>query len=93
MGGRTGGANLIVGAVFLVLALFIRGNALPFLSLIPYAVLGVMVAFVGLQHALLVRDIRGWQSILVVVLIAGITVATNNLALGVCFGYRAASGA
>lgn len=86
MGARTGGANLIIGGVFLVLALFVHGNALPFLSLIPYAVLGVMVAFVGLQHAWLVRDVRGWHNMAVVVVIAGVTMATDNLALGFACG-------
>jgi len=86
LGARIGGANLMIGSVFLALALFVDGNVLPLLSLIPYPVLGVMLAFVGLQHALLVRDLRGWLNIAVAILIAVVTLATSNLALGFALG-------
>lgn len=86
LGARTGGANLMIGSVFVALALFLDGNALPLFSLIPYPILGVMVAFVGLQHALLARDLRGWLNIAVAILIAVVTLATSNLALGFALG-------
>jgi len=86
LGARTGGANLMIGSVFLALALFLDGNALPLFSLIPYSVLGVMLAFVALQHGLLARDLRGWLNIAVAILIAVVTLATSNLALGFALG-------
>ncbi|MFQ5925039.1 MAG: putative sulfate/molybdate transporter [Dehalococcoidia bacterium] len=86
LGARTGGANLMIGSVFLGLALFLDGNLLPLLSLIPYPILGVMVAFVGLQHALLARDLQGWLNIAVAILIAVVALATSNLALGFALG-------
>lgn len=86
LGARTGGANLMIGSVFLALALFADGNVLPLLSLIPYPVLGVMVAFVGLQHALLVRDLQRWFHIAVAILIAVVGLVTSNLALGFGLG-------
>lgn len=84
LGARTGGANLMIGSIFL--ALFLDGDALPLFSLIPYPALGVMVAFVGVQHALLARDVRGWLNIAVVILIALVALTTRNLALGFALG-------
>jgi SulP family sulfate permease len=86
LGARTGGANLMIGSLLLALALFVGGNVLPLLSVIPYPVLGVMLMFVGLQHAILVRDLRGWLNIAVAIMIAGVTLATSNLALGMALG-------
>ena len=86
LGARTGIANLIIGSLLVVLALFVDGNPLPLLSLIPYPVLGVMVAFIGLQHALLIRDLRGWLNIAVVLLITLVTLVTGNLAIGFALG-------
>ncbi|MBI2328492.1 MAG: sulfate permease, partial [Chloroflexi bacterium] len=53
LGARTGGAALLIGVPLVAMALFLDGNVLPILSLVPYAVLGVLVVFVGVQHALL----------------------------------------
>ena len=82
LGARTGAAGLMLGALFVTLAVFVDGNALPILSLIPYSVLGVLVVFVGVQHGLLVRDLRGAPDIAVVSVIAIMAVITGNLAIG-----------
>ncbi len=82
LGARTGLAPVLMGALCLALALFVDGNALPFLALIPYPVLGALLAFVGVQHARLVRDLRGWEEIGVALVTAGVGFATGNLALG-----------
>jgi SulP family sulfate permease len=82
LGARTGAAPLIMGALCLALALFVDGNALPILALIPYPVLGTLLAFVGVQHGLLVRDLRGWEEAGVALTTAFLGFATNNLALG-----------
>jgi len=82
LGARTGAAPLLMGILCLALALLVDGNALPFLALIPYPVLGILVAFVGVQHGLLVRDLRGWEGIGVALTTALLGFATGNLALG-----------
>ena len=82
LGARTGAAPFIMGALCLALALFVDGNALPILALIPYPVLGTLLAFVGVQHGLLVRDLRGWEEAGVALTTAFLGFATNNLALG-----------
>ncbi|MBC7227777.1 MAG: sulfate permease [Thermoflexales bacterium] len=82
LGARTGLAPILIGALCLALALFVDGNALPFLALVPYPVLGALLAFVGVQHAWLARDLRGWEEAAVALLTAGVGFATGNLALG-----------
>ncbi|MGB9890555.1 MAG: putative sulfate/molybdate transporter, partial [Anaerolineae bacterium] len=82
LGARTGRAPILMGVLCLALALFVDGNALPFLALIPYPVLGALLAFVGVQHARLVRDLRGWEEVGVALVTAGVGFATGNLALG-----------
>ena len=82
MGARTGLAPVLMGSLCLALALFIDGNVLPVVALIPYPVLGALLAFVGVQHGLLVRDVRGRSEAGVVLVIASVGVATGNLAFG-----------
>ncbi|HEY75052.1 MAG TPA: sulfate permease [Thermoflexia bacterium] len=82
LGARTGTAPLLMGTLCLGLALFVDGNALPVLALIPYPVLGTLLAFVGVQHGLLARDLRGWPDIGVAVVTAVVGFATRNLAIG-----------
>src|SRR3990172_3559181 len=86
LGARTGGASLMIGALFLALALFLNGNVFPILALIPYPVLGVLVAFVGVQHSLLVRELRGRGQISVALVVAILGLVTTNLAIGLASG-------
>ena len=82
LGARTGAAPLFMGALCLVLALFVDGNVLPILAFVPYPVLGALLAFVGVQHGLLARDVRGYVEISIALTIATVAFATTNLALG-----------
>ncbi len=82
LGARTGGALLLIGAMFLALGLLGGAGLLSLLRLIPFPALGVLLAYVGVQHMLLAKDLRGllaWSVALLVALIAWIT---HNLALG-----------
>jgi SulP family sulfate permease len=85
LGARTGGANLMVGGLILIVGLFLGGAAVPFLSVIPLSVLGVLLAIVGIYHALLIRDLKAKRQMA----IAG-TVAVGTIALGsLAFGFAA----
>jgi SulP family sulfate permease len=86
LGARTGGAALLIGVPFLVMALFLDGNVLPILSLIPYPALGVLVLFVGVQHSLLVRDLRQKREILIALAVAIPSLLTASLAVGLASG-------
>jgi SulP family sulfate permease len=76
-GARTAGSNIIIGGIFLLLALFLGENLVTVLKLVPLAILGVLLAFAGLQLALMVQDIKDRKDLLVVVSILGITLAFN----------------
>jgi SulP family sulfate permease len=82
LGARTGGAPLIIGFIFLSLGLFGGTAIMNIFSFIPFAVLGVLLAYVGWQHAFLIKDLRGWREILTALLVLALTIPTGNLAVG-----------
>lgn len=89
LGARTGAAPVLMGILCLALALFVDGNILPILALIPHPVLGALLAFVGVQHGLLARHVRGWEETFVVIVTGATGFATTNLALGLAVGMGA----
>ncbi len=82
LGARTGGANLMIGGLLLVLGIVLGSAALPYLSLIPLAVLGTLLAIVGIYHTLLIRDLKTKKQLAVVGTVAIMTLALGNLAFG-----------
>ncbi len=84
-GARTAGSNLIIGFIFVVMALFLGIHALAVVYLVPMAVLGVLLVFAGSQLALTIIDMRERKDLFVVLLMLGITVA-SNLAVGFVVG-------
>ena len=83
-GARTGGSNIMIGLVFMVVAVAFGMMGISLLSSIPNAVLGVLLLFAGLELALLVKDVKEKDELFVVCLIAGIGLATTNM--GIAFG-------
>lgn len=86
LGARTGGAPLMIGAILLAVGLFGGAALVPLVKLIPYAVLGVLLVYVGVQHLFLARDVRGIANWAVVAAIAATAVLTQNLAIGFAVG-------
>lgn len=84
-GARTAGSNLIIGSIFLALALFLGIHALAVVYLLPMAILGVLLIFAGGQLALTVIDMKTRKDLFVVLLMLGITLA-SNLAAGFLAG-------
>jgi len=82
LGARTGGAPLMIGILFLTLGLAGGGASMSLFGLIPFQVLGVLLAYVGGQHMLLARDLRGWREWLIALLVLTLTIWTSNLAIG-----------
>jgi len=82
LGARSGGAPLMLGGIFLLLGLFGGEASLSLFRLIPFPVLGVLLAYVGFQHLLLARDLRGWQAWLTALLVLALAIWTGNLAIG-----------
>jgi len=79
-GARTGGAPILIGAIFVVLALVLGEFGLSVLALIPNSVLGVLLIFAGLELCPLVRSLRSNEEFFVALLIAGIALAVPNMA-------------
>lgn len=83
-GARTGGSNLMIGMIFVAIALLLGKTGISIFSTIPNAVLGVLLMFAGLELALIVRDLDGKKDFFTAFLIAGIALATQNM--GIAFG-------
>jgi SulP family sulfate permease len=84
-GARTGGSNLIIGALFLLVALLFGPHTLAVIQLLPLSVLGVLLVFAGVQLGLTIIDMMSRKDLFVVLLIVGITLA-SNLAAGFIAG-------
>jgi SulP family sulfate permease len=84
-GARTAGSNLMIGLVFVLLALFLGAHALAVIYLVPMSVLGVLLIFAGSQLALTIIDMRERKDLFVVLIMLGITLAAN-LAVGFIAG-------
>lgn len=80
-GARTGGSNIMIGSIFLILALAFGVIGISILSAIPNAALGVLLLFAGLELALLVRDLTNRTDLFVAFFIAGIGLVTKNMSI------------
>lgn len=85
-GARTGGSNIMIGAIFLIIALVFGKIGISLLSSIPYAILGVLLLFAGLELALLIRDVTDKNDLFIAILIAGIGFATTNMGIAFILG-------
>lgn len=85
-GARTGGSNIIIGLIFLALALAVGQTGLTLLTLIPMAILGVLLVFAGLELALLIRDVTDRNQLFIALAIAGVALATTNMAIAFISG-------
>jgi SulP family sulfate permease len=86
-GARTAMSSCIIGAICLLLALF-GGAAVGVLHLIPVAVLGVFLIFVGVQHSMYLRDIARRIPLLFIAVSVGIvSLLTTNLMWGFLVGF------
>ncbi|MGB3211229.1 MAG: putative sulfate/molybdate transporter [Desulforhopalus sp.] len=84
-GARTGGSNVIIGTLFLALALFFGPHALVLINLLPLSILGVLLIFAGSQLGLSILDMFARKDMFVVLIIVGVTL-TTNLAWGFLVG-------
>jgi SulP family sulfate permease len=79
-GARTGGAPILIGSCFVVLALVLGELGFAILALLPNSVLGVLLIFAGLELCPLVRSLQSNEEFFVALLIAGIALAVPNMA-------------
>jgi len=99
-GARTPKSSYVIGGVCILLALF-GGAAVGLLRLIPLAVLGVFLVYVGVQHAAYLRDlIQRWPQLIIAVCVGVLSFFTSlmwgtllGLGLeGILWVYRRARG-
>lgn len=79
-GARTGGAPVMIGAFFVVMALAFGELGFSILSIIPNAVLGVLLIFAGLELCPLIKSLKTNEEYFVALLISGISLAVPNMA-------------
>ena len=84
-GARTGGSNLIIGAIFIMLALFLGDKLMGIIYLLPMSALGVLLIFAGMQLSLTLLDMNTRKEMFVPLCVLGITLA-SNLAVGFLVG-------
>ena len=86
-GARTPKSNYVIGAFCLFLALFGRG-AVGILGLIPTAILGVFLVYVGVQHSTFVRNILRQRVPLGIAVCVGlVSLWKTNLTYGFLLGF------
>jgi SulP family sulfate permease len=86
-GARTSKSSYIIGGLCIFLGLFGRA-ATDLLTVIPTAILGVFLLYVGIQHAAYIRDIlRRAPWLLIAIVVGLVSLATTNLMWGFLVGF------
>ena len=83
-GARTAAANVIIGVIFVALAVLFGQNALPILNLLPMSLLGVLLVFAGAQLALMINDLTERKDLFVALIMLGITLTVNLAVAFLC---------
>jgi sulfate permease, SulP family len=83
-GARTGGAPIMIGIFFIVVALVLGELGFSLLAIIPQSVLGVLLVFAGLELCPLLRSLKTNEEYFIALLIVGIALAIPNM--GWAFG-------
>ena len=89
-GARTNRSNIIIGSIFILLAIFFGSHLLSILYLIPMSVLGVLLLFAGSQLSLTLIDVKQRKDLFVCLVILGLTLASNLAAafmVGIVIAY------
>lgn len=84
-GALTAGSNLMIGIIFVALAVVLGDEALAVIYLLPLSVLGILLLFAGCQLGLTIMDLDNRKDFFVVLFMLGITLAAN-LAAGFLVG-------
>jgi hypothetical protein len=86
MGARTGRATLVYGLALVALGLLAGRSAAGVLTVLPPAILGGMLLYVGIEHAALVGELRERRDFVVAGAVAAIAVAAGDITAGVLGG-------
>lgn len=86
MGARTALATASYGAVLLAVGLLFGASIVTLAALLPLAILGGFLLYVGIQHAALVGDLRTSDDFVICGAVAAVSVGTANISAGVVVG-------
>ena len=75
----------MIGGLFLVIGLFVGDQAPLVLSVVPFSVLGALLAFAGTELALRIQDLEERRDLFVAIAILGVSLSTS-LAWGFVVG-------
>jgi MFS superfamily sulfate permease-like transporter len=76
-GARTGGALVILGAMVLLVGLFLSDSVSLLVQIFPRPILGVILFFAGVELALVIKDIKLKKQNLFVLLVTAGTAMWN----------------
>ncbi len=76
-GARTAGNNIIIGGIFLFIAIFFGKSATELLQLIPFSILGVLLFFAGTELMTMIKDLKDKKEFFVALTMLGITLISN----------------
>jgi hypothetical protein len=91
-GARTNGSILFLGAVKMLLALLLGGSLMAMCVAFPASILGILMAFAGMQLALVCRDQTRTGEAFVMLATAACGLALNNVAWAFLLGLALAWG-
>lgn len=83
-GARSAGATIIMGGISVIIAFLFPHTLLNILQSIPHWILGVMLLYVGICHAMLIKGLS--QRRVEALVMGGIGLLTNNLFYSLLFG-------
>jgi SulP family sulfate permease len=76
-GARTAGSNMMIGLIFIALAIILGYNVVSFFNLLPMSILGILLIFAGSQLTLTIMDLDTRKGYFIATLMLGITLASN----------------
>ena len=85
-GARTNGSILFLGTIKIALAVFLGGSLMALCRAFPASLLGVLLAFAGMELALVCRDQTSRTEAFVMLLTAAACLGLSNIALGFAMG-------
>ena len=85
-GARTNGSILFLGGAKMLLAVLFGGSLMALCGAFPASILGVMLAFSGMELALVCRDQTGRTEAFTMLLTTAVCLGLNNIALGFVLG-------
>ncbi len=85
-GARTNGSILFLGIAKVILAVVFGASLMTLCSAFPASVLGVLLAFAGMELALVCRDQNNRTDAFAMLLTAGACMGLNNIAMGFALG-------